>query len=85
MHAKLAFAVVVAASLFAATASAQTKMQTEPAAGAPTTSNAMASMEHHRMHHHWRHHHMGAMGYSRAQMDRSRPAGRPVSRKAAGT
>jgi Ni/Co efflux regulator RcnB len=80
MRSKLVFSVLVVASLFGATtlASAQTK----PAAGTSAASdaaksNAMASMRHH---HHYRHHHMG---YSRAQMDRSRPGGRPVSRKAA--
>jgi hypothetical protein len=39
----------------------------------------MASMHHHHHHHH--HHH--AMGYSRREMDKSRPGGLPVSRKAA--
>jgi hypothetical protein len=37
----------------------------------------MAYMQHHVHHHH--HHHIG---YSRAQMDKSRPGGLPVSRKA---
>jgi hypothetical protein len=44
----------------------------------------MASMHHDTMRHH--HHHMRYshhVGYSRAQMDMSRPGGRPVSRKAA--
>jgi hypothetical protein len=74
MRSKLAFSVLVAASLCAATTLASA--QTEPAAGAPATSNAMASMHHH----HYRHH---AMGYSRRAMDKSRPGGLPVSRKAA--
>ena len=80
MRSRLAFSVFVAASLFAATTLASA--QTQPAAGAPAkpnaaTSNAMASMHHH---HHYHHH---SMGYSRAQMDKSRPGGRPISRKAA--
>jgi hypothetical protein len=74
MRSKLAFSVLVAASLCAATTLASA--QTEPAAGAPATSNAMASMHHHHHHHH-------AMGYSRREMDKSRPGGLPVSRKAA--
>ena len=73
MRSKLAFSVLVAASLCAATTLASA--QTEPAAGAPATSNAMASMHHHHHHH--------AMGYSRREMDKSRPGGLPVSRKAA--
>jgi Spy/CpxP family protein refolding chaperone len=74
MRSRLAFSVLVAASLCAATTLASA--QTEPAAGAPATSNAMASMHHHHHHHH-------AMGYSRREMDKSRPGGLPVSRKAA--
>jgi hypothetical protein len=73
MRSKLAIAVLAAASLFGATALASA--QTEPATDAQ--SNAMAAMRHH--HHHYRHHHMG---YSRRQMDKSRPGGLPVSRKA---
>jgi len=34
-------------------------------------------------HHHHHHHHHHAMGYSRREMDKSRPGGLPVSRKAA--
>jgi hypothetical protein len=73
MRSRFAVPVLVVASLLGATtfASAQTK----PATGAAEL-NAMAST---RYHHHYRHHHMG---YSRAQMDKSRPGGRPVSRKA---
>jgi hypothetical protein len=77
MRSKLIFAAFLIASLFAATALASER--TDQAAGASATSNAMASMRHH--HHHWRHHHIG---YSRRQMDLSRPGGRPVSRKAPG-
>jgi hypothetical protein len=43
----------------------------------------MASMHHDTMRHH--HHHMGYshhVGYSRREMDKSRPGGLPVSRKA---
>jgi hypothetical protein len=84
MRSRLAFSVLVVASLFGATAIASA--QTELAMGASAKSgakesnaNAMASMRHHhRMKSH--HHHMG---YSRAQMDKSRPGGRPVSRKVA--
>jgi hypothetical protein len=83
MRSRLAFSVLVVASLFGTTAIVSA--QTEPAIGAPAESsanpfsaNAMASTRHHRM----RHHHHG--GYSRAQMDKSRPGGRPVSRKAPG-
>lgn len=79
MRSKLAFPVLVAVSLFGATTLASA--QTEQAAGAPAESNAqsnaMAYMQHHVHHHH--HHHIG---YSRAQMDKSRPGGLPVSRKA---
>jgi hypothetical protein len=70
----------VITSLFAATTVASA--QTEPAT--PATSNAMASMHHDTMRHH--HHHMGYshhVGYSRREMDKSRPGGLPVSRKAA--
>jgi hypothetical protein len=80
MRSKLAFSALVAASLFGATTLASA--QTEPAT--PATSNAMASMHHDTMRHH--HHHMGYshhVGYSRAQMDKSRPGGLPISRKAA--
>ena len=79
MRSKLAFSVFVAASLFGATtlASAQTAPAGAPARSDAATSNAMASMHHH--HHHWH----DSMGYSRAQMDKSRPGGRPISRKAA--
>ena len=76
MRSRLGFSVLVVASLFGATAIASA--QTEPAAGVSRESNAMASMRHH--HRMKSHHHMR---YSRAQMDRSRPGGRPVSRKAA--
>ena len=76
MRSRLIFAAFLIASLFAATGLASAR--TDQAAGASATSNAMASMRHH--HHHYRHHHIG---YSRAEMDRSRPGGRPVSRKAA--
>ena len=80
MRSSLTFSVVAAAMLFGATAfvSAQAK----PAADASTTSSAMASMRHHSMHHHhhYRHH---SVGFSRAQMDKSRPGGRPISRKPA--
>jgi hypothetical protein len=44
----------------------------------------MASMHHDTMRHH--HHHMGYshhVGYSRREMDKSRPGGLPISRKAA--
>jgi hypothetical protein len=77
MRSRLALSVFVVASLFGATAIASA--QTEPAAGASRESNAMASTRHHhkmKSHHH--------MAYSRAAMDKSRPGGRPVSRKAAG-
>jgi hypothetical protein len=78
MRSKLTFPVLVVASLFGATTLASA--QTEQAAGASAESNAnaMASTRHHRTHHHYSHH----MGYSRAQMDKSRPGGLPVSRKA---
>ena len=71
------FSVFVAASLFAATTLASAQTQPAPAKSNAATSNAMASMHHH---HHYHHH---SMGYSRAQMDKSRPGGRPISRKAA--
>ena len=83
MKSKLALPFLVAASLLGAMSIASA--QTEPAPGAPSAShardmnanmNAMASMHHHRYHHHWR--------YTRRQMDKSRPGGRPVSRKAPG-
>jgi hypothetical protein len=75
MWSKLAIPALVAASLFA-TAPIATA-QAASAAGASSANNAMASMRHHhRYHHHMR--------YTRSQMDRSRPGGRPVSRKAPG-
>ena len=78
MRSRLAIPALVLASLFGATtfASAQT------ATGAAEL-NAMASTRHHHYHHHY-HHHMGYSGggYSR-EMARSRPGGRPVSRKPA--
>jgi hypothetical protein len=78
MHSKLAFPVLVVASLFAATtfASARAPATSDAAMSNAAKSNAMASMHHH----HYRHH---AMGYSRRAMDKSRPGGLPVSRKAA--
>jgi hypothetical protein len=80
MRSKLAFSVLVVASLFGATtiASAQTKPATGASnqSSAESNANAMASMRHHG----WRHHH--SMRYSRRRMDMSRPGGRPVSRKA---
>jgi hypothetical protein len=76
MRSKLAIPVLVAASLLGATALALA--QTEPATAAAEL-NAMASMRHH---HHYSHHHMG---YTRAEMDRSRPGGRPISRKPPGS
>jgi hypothetical protein len=75
MRSRLAFSVLVVTSLLGATTIASA--QTEPAAGKARESNAMASMRHHKMH---RHHHMG---YSSAATARSRPGGRPVSRKPA--
>jgi hypothetical protein len=81
MHSKLVFSALVVAALFGtpAIASAQTQPMAggsaESSAGASNANplNAMASMRYHRHHHH--------MGYSRAAMDRSRPGGRPISRK----
>lgn len=75
MHSRLIFAAFLIASLCAATALASAR--TDQAAGTSAASNAMASMRNH--HHHYRHHHMG---YSGAEMARSRPGGGPVSRKA---
>ena len=72
MRSTLAIPVLVLASLVGATIFASA--QTEPAKGS-AESNAMASTRHH--HHH--HHHIG---YSRREMDKSRPGGLPVSRKA---
>jgi hypothetical protein len=71
MLSKLVFSAIVVAALFGTSAIASAK--TQPVAAAD--SNAMASMRHHNMksHHHMR--------YSRAAMDRSRPGGRPISRK----
>lgn len=40
------------------------------------------TMHHHTMHHTSHHHHTHNMGYSRRQMDETRPGGKPVSRKA---
>jgi hypothetical protein len=73
MHSKLVFSALVVVSLFGTSAIAAA--QTQPIVGASANSNAMAYMGHHRMksHHHAR--------YTRAEMDRSRPGGRPISRK----
>jgi hypothetical protein len=73
MHSKLLFSALVVASLFGTSAIAAA--QTQPIVGASDNSNAMAYMGHHKMksHHHAR--------YTRAAMDRSRPGGRPISRK----
>ena len=80
MRSKLAFSVFVAASLFGATtlASAQT------AAGRRARQIRRGYIQRDGFHapssppspH-------DSMGYSRAQMDKSRPGGRPISRKAA--
>lgn len=82
MRSKLAFSVLVVASLFGVTtiASALTKPATGASgqSSAESDANAMASMRHHGRHH--RHHHY--MHYSRRQIDKSRAGGRPVSRKA---
>jgi hypothetical protein len=76
MLSKLAISAFVVASLLGTTAVASA--QTPPAAGASADANAMSSnMRHHRM----KSHHVR---YSRARMDKSRPGGRPVSRKQPG-
>jgi hypothetical protein len=77
MRSRLALPVLVAAALLGGSAIASA--QTERTANAPTegaaTPNAMNSkaMMHHSRHHHAR--------YTRARMDKSRPGGRPISRK----
>ncbi len=74
MRSKLAILALVVASLFGTTAIASA--QTEPMAGPSAEGNATASkMAPHKMKssHHKR--------YSRAQMDKSRPGGRPISQK----
>jgi hypothetical protein len=77
MRSKLAIPVLVAASLLGATTLAFAQMEPATRAPAESSANAMASMHHH---HHWRHHHSG---YTRRDMARSRPGGRPISRKPA--
>ena len=74
MRSKLAISVLVVASLFGTTAIASA--QTPLTADASSEGNATASkMTPHKMKsgHHTR--------YSRAQMDKSRPGGRQISRK----
>jgi hypothetical protein len=82
MRSRLALPVLVAAALFGGTAiaSAQTERTTNAPMEGATTPNAMNSkaMNSNAMMHHSRHHHMR---YTRAQMDKSRPGGRPISRK----
>jgi Spy/CpxP family protein refolding chaperone len=83
LRSKLAISALVVASLFGATAIAAA--QTDPAQPAPAASakaNGAGSKmaTHHKMtssHKNYR--------YSRAQMDKSRPGGRPISWKPAGT
>jgi hypothetical protein len=77
MHSRLALPVLVAAALLGGTAiaSAQTERTTNaPMEGAmtPKAMNSNNAMMHHSHHH---------MRYTRAQMDKSRPGGRPISRK----
>jgi hypothetical protein len=69
---KLAISALVVASLFGATAIASAK--------APGAGSKMAT--HHRTHKMMSSH--KNYRYSRAQMDRSRPGGEPISRKPAG-
>ncbi len=73
MHSKLIFSALVFASLSGTSAIAAA--QTQPIVAGSANSNAMAYMGHHKMksHHHMR--------YTRAEMDRSRPGGRAISRK----
>jgi hypothetical protein len=72
MHSKLLFSALVVASLSGTSVLASA--QTQPTVSGSANSNAMAYMGHHKLksHHHAR--------YSRAQMDRSRPGGLPISR-----
>jgi hypothetical protein len=72
MRSKLAISAVVVASLFGATAIASAQPMAGPSAEGNATASKMAS---HKMK---RHH---TTRYSRAQMDKSRPGGRPISRK----
>ena len=86
MRSKLAISVLVVASLFGATAiaSAQTDpAQPAPAASAKANGTGSKMATHHRTHK-MTSRHMNYR-YSRAQMDRSRPGGQPISRKPAGT
>jgi len=78
MRSKLAFSVLVVASMFGATAVASAETAMSKARDSNAESNAMASMRHHKMHRH--HHHHMTMGSS--DMAKSRPGGMPVSRKA---
>jgi hypothetical protein len=74
MRSKLAISALVVASLFGATAIASA--QTQPPAGAAAGGNGTAAkMAPHKMKlsHHVR--------YSRSRMNKSRPGGRPISRK----
>jgi hypothetical protein len=74
MRSRLAISALVVASLFGTTAIASA--QTQPTAGATSEGTASAfNMAPHKMK--WSHH----TRYSRAQMDKSRPGGRPISRK----
>lgn len=78
MRSVLIFSGLVAAMLLATTAIASAR--TEPAND--TLRSSYLLIPHHRMLHHYFGHPMG-FGTSGADMARSRPGGRPISRKTA--
>jgi hypothetical protein len=85
MRSKLAISALVVASLFGATAIASA--QTDPAQPAPAASAKANGAGSKMATHHKTHKMMSShknYRYSRAQMDRSRPGGAPISRKPAG-
>ncbi len=92
MRSKFVFSALAAAALLGAGALVPAASAAEGVPGANVSAkagtsapNAMAmdSTPHHTMHHHTsRHHHAHSTGYSRRQMDETRPGGKPVSRKA---
>ena len=79
MRSRLVISALVVASLFGATAIASA--QPAPAASAKANGAGSKMATHHRTHKMMSSH--KNYRYSRAQMDRSRPGGEPISRKPA--
>ncbi len=83
MRSNLALSALVLASLFGATAIASAQTEAAQPAPAASANGSGAKMAAHHARHKMTSSH-GSYSYSRASMDRSRPGGRPISRKPPG-